>query len=236
MQVYKIALMGAMNAVILCDVIRSRDHAGFKDLRDATMQRLSSLHLANGWIRMPYAITAWDEFQGLLAGVSFVPRVMWSVIKEFQPLRLRIGVGIGNADIDLTSPAPLNEAATGEAFFRARGALDLTKKGRDPRYDASLHATTGDRVTDLSLNTTLHLLDALIARVTPSQWEAIQAYERLGAQDLVARQLGKAESTVSRALKRAHYWQIVEAVEAMVDLLEIRFDARQNTDPGDCTS
>jgi hypothetical protein len=209
-------------------VIRSRDQPGFKELRDATLDRLSSAHLARGWIPVPYAVTAWDEFQGLILEVGLAPRVMWSVLEEFQPLRLRIGLGVGTADFDRTSDAPLNQVATGEAFHRARRALDLVKKGSDSRFNAALQAITGDRSIDLYLNTVLHLLDALVARTTPSQWQAIVEYGRLGTQERVAQKLDKAESTISRALKRAYYWQMAEAIDALVELLTARFGAPQN--------
>jgi hypothetical protein len=226
--------MNAITAVVICDVMNSRDVAMFKDARDSRLDALSKAHRAAGWIVAPYAVTAWDEFQGLTTGVAVAPRVMWSLVTAFHPLHLRIGIGIGAVETELVDDAPLNEAATGEAFFRARAALDLVKRGRDPRYDPSSQAASGDRSVDLFLNTTLHLTDALVARTTPSQWEVILEYERLGRQDRVAARLGKAESTVSRALKRAYYWQMVEAVTSMSEYLELRFPAPDDARAEDC--
>ena len=218
----------------MCDVMNSRDVARFKDVRDSKLDALSESHLAAGWIAAPYAVTAWDEFQGLTAGVGVAPRIMWSLTTAFYPLHLRIGIGIGAVETELADDAPLNQAATGEAFFRARAALDLVKRGRDPRYDPSSQAVSGDRSVDLFLNTTLHLSDALVARATPSQWEIILEYERVGRQDRVAAKLGKAESTVSRALKRAYYWQMIEAVTSMSEYLGLRFPARSDARAEDC--
>lgn len=225
--------MSAIAAVILCDVMDSRAVPRFKEARDETLGRLSRAHRAEGWIEVPYAVTAWDEFQGLVGEIGVVPRAMWSLITAFHPMQLRIGLGIGTVEAELGGAAPLNEAATGEAFFRAREALDRVKDARDPRYDPTAQASAGDRSLDLFLNTTLHLLSTLVGRATTSQWEIMLAYERAGRQDRVAEALGKAESTVSRALKRAYYWQMIEAVDAMSEFLALRFPAGGGKRPGD---
>ncbi len=230
-----IAHMDAIHAAILCDVISSRHQSDFRRVRDTTLDELSVRHLAEGWIRFPYAVTAWDEFQVLTHEMRAVPRIIWSLITEFHPLHLRIGVGIGSVEVDLDNDAPLNKAATGEAFFRARNALKSSKKGKDHKYEPSSQAVTGNRSVDLFMNTTLHLLDTLVARATPSQWGVILEYEELGQQDRVAEKLGKADSTVSRSLKRSNYWQMIEAVEAMAEFLGMQFPAQQNAISGECT-
>ena len=227
--------MGAIYAVILCDVVASREHSKFRHVRDSSLKRLSSRHLNDGWIRAPYAVTAWDEFQVLLQEVFFLPNVFWSLVKEFYPLRLRVGIGVGDVEIDLGSVTPLNESATGEAFIRARNALDTIKKRKDQKYHPSSQACTGDRMTDLFTNTSLHLLDALTARATSSQWEIILEYEKLGQQDLVAENLGKADSTISRSLKRSYYTQMAEAIDAMTEYLQLRYPAQQGAKMRNCT-
>jgi hypothetical protein len=227
--------MDAIHAAILCDVIGSRRQPDFRRVRDETLEELSARHLDEGWISFPYAVTAWDEFQGLIHEIRDVPRVIWSLITTFHPLHLRVGVGIGSVEIDIDSNAPLNKAATGEAFFRARNALKISKKGKDHKHEPSSQVETGNRSADLFLNTTLHLLDTLVSKATPSQWEVILEYEKLGQQDLVAEKLGKADSTVSRSLRRSNYWQMIEAVEAMTEYLGMEFPAQQSAISGDCT-
>lgn len=218
--------------MLICDVMDSREVPAFKETRDTTLQGLSEAHRAQGWIAAPYAVTAWDEFQGLAAEVRAAPRAMWSLITAFYPMHLRIGIGIGPVEAELAGGAPLNEAATGEAFFRARAALDRVTGGRDPRYDPTAQAAAGDREVELFLNTTLHLLGTLVARATPSQWRVVLEFERAGRQDRVAEALGKAESTVSRALKRAYYWQMIGAVESMSEYLGLRYPAAADERPG----
>jgi hypothetical protein len=227
--------MDAIHAAILCDVVGSRHQSDFGRVRDTTLEGLSVRHLAEGWIRFPYAVTAWDEFQVLTHEIRAVPKIIWSLITEFHPLHLRIGVGIGSVEVDFDNDAPLNKAATGEAFFRARNALKSSKKGKDKKYEPSSQADTGNRSVDLFLNTTLHLLDTLVSRATPSQWEVILEYEKLGQQDRVAEKLGKADSTVSRSLRRSHYWQMMEAIDAMTEFLEMQFPAQRSAVSGDCT-
>lgn len=225
--------MSAITAVILCDVMDSRAVPRFKDARDAILSRLSRAHQAEGWIVAPYAVTAWDEFQGLTAEVGAAPRAMWSLLTAFRPMQLRVGIGIGQVEAELAGDAPLNEAATGEAFYRAREALDRVRDARDPRFDPTARAVTDDREADLFLNTTLRFLSTLVARATPSQWEILLEFEQAGRQDRVAEAIGKAESTVSRALKRAYYWQMKEAVDAMSEYLGLRFRAAGGDGAGD---
>ena len=55
------------------------------------------------------------------------------------------------------------------------------------------------------------LHDTLLMQVTPSQWRTIDAYIETGKQDQAADKLGLSASTVSRNLRRAHYWQMMEA-------------------------
>jgi len=71
-------------------------------------------------------------------------------------------------------------------------------------------------------------------KATPSQWEITLEFEKLGQQDRVAEKLGKADSTVSRSLRRSHYRQIIEAIDAMSEFLGMEFPARKNAISGEC--
>ena len=220
MQSGKIASVGTFVGVILADVVRSRSRDDFRVLRDTALNELSERHLDRRWIETRYAVTAWDEFQVVLRAPRHAADVLWSIRLAFHPLRVRIGIGFGIAEVSRTDPTPINVSATGDAFVRARRALQSIHNGKDTRFEPITHADTGDAETDLTVNTVLHLLDLVVDRVTPSQWEAILAYERLGRQDRVAEFLGKDESTISRALKRAAYWYIRESHVALGSVLD----------------
>ena len=71
---------------------------------------------------------------------------------------------------------------------------------------------SGDRVLDLATNTIYRLQDTLVGDVSPKQWETINWLIRTGSQELAAKKLGVNVSTVSRTLRRAHYWQIEETL------------------------
>src|SRR6202451_3067244 len=54
-------------AVITCDIVGSRHIEEFRRRRDQKLHHISKLHVAKKWILSEYAITAWDEFEGILS-------------------------------------------------------------------------------------------------------------------------------------------------------------------------
>ena len=67
---------------------------------------------------------------------------------------------------------------------------------------------SGDRSLDLATNAIYRLQDILIGELSPTQWRTIHSLPRTGSQEKAARKLRVNISTVSRALRRAHHWQI----------------------------
>jgi len=206
--------------VILADVVGSSDVPDFRTVRDRTLREASAAHLAAGWTDRPYAITAWDEFQGIVASASATPRAVWSLRRRLHPLLLRVGIGVGPVERSEAGDRPVNVDATGDAFVRAREALEEVGRRRDPRFEPLSEIRTGDRDDDRVANAIAHLVDLLTARITDGQWRTIEAVERHGRQDRAAAELGRNESTVSRALKRASYSHILDAMDALGTVIE----------------
>src|SRR5271156_4417217 len=80
--------------VLIADVIGSR---GRKDLRAVLAKRLevaSRAHLKR-YIRLPYAITAGDEFQSIIAEKANIPELIFDLRVRMRPLALRIAIGFG---------------------------------------------------------------------------------------------------------------------------------------------
>jgi hypothetical protein len=181
---------------------------------------LSELHRSKGFILSPYAVTAWDEFEVVVAKPEFAPAVILDLRRTFYPMDLRIAVGIGPATG--VHKVPVNVHGGGMAFERAREAAELLKRG-NPRYRALTAFDSGDEVFDTIANTIYRLQDSLLQKTTARQWEAINTIFETGRLDQAARRLKRDVSTVSRNLKRGYYWQLIETAEAMGKVIAAYF-------------
>jgi hypothetical protein len=200
-----------MNAsfVIIGDVQDSRAVVDFPRHRNRVLARLSKTHRAQGWVDSAYAVTAWDEFQALLIRPEKLPWMIWDIYRVFQPMALTIGVGGGAVErVPGRRRGPINETATGEAFILARQALEAVATPRRGTGHARLAVSCPQAALSHALNAALRLVDVLVAEITETQWRVIDSYEELGRQDRVADALDRNESTISRSLAAARYWDL----------------------------
>ncbi len=208
-------------AVITADVIGSRRIEGFRRKRDQKLRPLSRIHVREKLILSDYAVTAWDEFQAILRNPSMAPRVVLDLRRRFYPMQLWIAVGIGR--VSEPHKKPVNLFAGGEAFERARMAADqlkTDKTGKDHRLTSFI---SGDAMFDLTANTIYRLHDTLLRGVSAKQWETVLAQVSTGSQELAAKKLQVNISTVSRNLRRAHFWETEETCQAMESIIQNHF-------------
>jgi hypothetical protein len=213
-------LKNACYSVITADVVGSSAIASLTHKLGGELRNLSQLHLAQKLILSPYAVTAGDEFQAVLAKPAFTPQAILDLRRFFYPIELRIAIGIGKATG--VHKKPVNRYGGGEAFHRARRAAERLKAGY-PKYRLLTVFDSGNELFDTIANTIYRLQDSLTQRTTSSQWAAINARLATGRQDKTARRLKLDISTVSRNLKRGYYWQLVETAEAMERILGAYF-------------
>lgn len=207
-------------SVITADVVDSRLVDAFLEKRDAKLAAVTSLHTESGLTLTPYTITAWDEFQVVLTKPEFTPRAILDLRRIFFPMELWIAVGIGSATgLDL---APINVNAGGEAFERARTAADRLKTA-SPKSRTLTSFESGNEVFDVIANTMYELHDALLEGRTEKQWEAVNMQLEAGRQGLAADRLDRDASTISRNLKRAYHWQLLDTVNAMEKIISAYF-------------
>lgn len=207
------------SCAILVDVVDSRRIQGFVEQRDQLINTLSCRHRQRGWISMDYAVTAWDEFQGLIDEPAALPWVLWDLWLQTTPMKLRIGLGGGDVESHGNRERALNEAVTGEAFFLAREALDLAHGRHRASALSGVVLRWNNEVIESAGNGMLRLIDGLVGRLSKTQWRVISEYERLRKQVDVAVKLGKSESTISRSLASAQYWQIHASLEDLERVL-----------------
>jgi len=199
-------------AVITADVVSSRAVSDFETLRDLKLQDLSKRHKREQRIISPYTVTAWDEFQVILRSADQLPQVLFDLRRFFAPVKLWIAVGFGTvANVDRR---PINRYAGGEAFERARIAADELKLSRS-KYRTMTQFNTGIPLLDHVANSICHLQDTLMEGLSDKQWKAINA--QLGS-DMLSETAGRLNidiSTLSRTLRRGHFWQFEETMKSM---------------------
>jgi len=205
--------------VIVSDVIAS---SRTKDLRSVLSRKLriaTIAHLEEKRIRLPYAVTAGDEFQTVAADLCQIPGLLFDLRRRMRPLELRMGIGIGLIPGRLREP--VNQLG-GQAFEFARMAIEEVKQGR-------AHSGTNTRFHseneqfDLVANLIYNLHDALVGNPSEKQWETIDAYLAKGRVDLAARVLKINASTASRNLQRSHLWEALETMETMKKIIASSF-------------
>ncbi|MEX2494895.1 MAG: hypothetical protein WD448_02335 [Woeseia sp.] len=209
---------GREGAVLLIDVAGSSSLLKFRQGRDRKIRELSKRHRASRWTALDYAVTAWDEFQSVSWQFEQLPHILLDIRQIFAPWEVYVAVGCGRI-AGWRSKRPVNEALSGEGFERARVAMNELKAGRGDKYRKLSRFRSEDKHRDQLLNLIYGLHDSLVQQVTDRQWETIRATFELANQEDVAARLGVQPSTVTRNLKRGHYWQMRETASLASALL-----------------
>jgi hypothetical protein len=204
-------------AVLIADVVGSSSQRKFRPLLAKRLESAKRAHLRTKSIRLPYAVTAGDEFQTILSPTANIPELIFDLRMKMRPLRLRIGIGFGGLS-DRIHP-PVN-AMGGEAFQRARQALDSIKAGSS-KFDVLTAFRSEKEIFDSTANLIYVLHDTLLLAITDKQWNTIQAFRDKRSLARAAGVLRLDVSTVSRNLKRSYFWQIEKTIEGMNRLIQV---------------
>lgn len=153
---------------------------------------------------VPFTVSRGDEVQGIMAGWLTAPQLVRMLRWRCQPHELRVGIGIGYYDGNMEAdPWKLS----GPAFYRARQALDSIAASKEP----ATRMVTGEEGVDTLINSVWLLLDTLIGRWTPGQWEAVMTYEQERTYAASAKVLGVAAQNVQKRTKAAHWHSVRQA-------------------------
>jgi hypothetical protein len=117
----------SLHGVLIADVVASRSTADLRSSLNEKLRIASIAQLDEQLIRVPYAVTAGDEFQVVAARLERIPRLILDLRRRLVPFQLRIGVGIGVVEGQIRRP--VNRIA-GEAFENARKAIVEIKAQR----------------------------------------------------------------------------------------------------------
>jgi hypothetical protein len=207
-------------AVLIADVIGSSKRQDLRALLGQRLAAASRAHVEAKFTRLPYSITAGDEFQTIVSSYAEIPELIIDLRARLRPLRLRVGIGFGKVPGRIQSPV---NRLGGEAFQYARKALEGTKGGAGNKFEVLTAFASQDAVFDSIANLIYALHDTLVLRITKKQWETIEVFRQQGRLENTAKALRLDDSTVSRNLKRGYFWQLQQTVAGMKILLEDRF-------------
>jgi len=207
-------------AVLIADVVASSAQANVRTLLGKKLDAVSENHLQRKLIRLPYAVTAGDEFQTITEALPSLSSLLLDLRAALQPFSLRVGVGIGSV-ADRIQP-PVNRL-TGEAFQFARHAIDNVKAKGLFKFDVLTAFASNNEPFNQTINLLYGLHDTLVLQTTAKQWQAIRQFLDQQSVEQSAKRLKLDVSTVSRTLKRGHYWQLAETAKVAGALIERTF-------------
>jgi hypothetical protein len=205
--------------VLIADVVASRSTLDLRSSLNEKLRIASIAQLEEKLIRVPYAVTAGDEFQVVAARLERIPKLILDLRRRMLPFRLRIGIGIGTVEGQIRKP--VNRVA-GEAFENARKAIIEIKTTR--KYPTLTLFHTDRESFDRVANLIYGLHDTLLRRTTTKQWETIAVYLIKNRVDYTAKALEIDRSTASRNLKRGFFWQMEDTVLVVEQFISESFN------------
>jgi hypothetical protein len=199
-------------ACLTSDIVASRalpDRAAVQARVEGALADANARFAAE--LRVPFAITVGDEWQGLLGDPAAALEVAFHIADLLHPIAIASGIGIGEIATGLRERTALMD---GPCFHRARAGLDDARKIRG---SATVVRSEAERL-DVPANAILRLLHAISERWTPRQLETVRAYQRHATEAAAASSLGVSQPTVHQSLDRSLAKPYLEARTALVKL------------------
>ena len=203
--------------VFIADLVSSRsipaaDRASVDRALTRAIDR--TLHLHREHFRLGAQMLKGDELQAVLRpdapALSILTYLRAQLAgREGWVMRLRVGLGAGRIT-RLSPKGPF--ASEGEAFHRARAAIDGLKVGRVVRLTGWV---TGDAHFNRWAGSMLPLLDAIMNRWTPAQWEAVAGRLETRGMDDIGRRSGVTFQSVSKRLRAASWNEALGAIRLL---------------------
>lgn len=164
--------------------------------------------------RMAPEVLRGDELQAVLrpdAPALMVLTYLRAQIALGAGRGIALRAGLGRGTIQRLSPrGPFS--SDGEAFHRARAALESAKRSGGARLTGWV---TGDPSVDRLASVTLALTDSFATRWTGPQWEAIAGRLEGKGLDAIARERQVSFQSVSKRLRAASWSEVQQASELL---------------------
>jgi hypothetical protein len=199
-------------AVITGDVIDSKKHP---DCLETLKEKIALVKTPG--LYTPFRSSRGDEMQAVCDNLSQLPVIIRNLRYNCRPLYIRLGIGIG----PINNPQPDQNSwdMNGPAFVMARRSLDSVKKSKVPETVLASEDPFFDRMFNLAYS----LIDTIMNGWTPSQWEAVQAYEIDRTYVKAAGALKIAWQNVQKRCQAAKWDVIKKAEQDLAVLFEERF-------------
>lgn len=208
---------------IIADIIDSKKIKNRKQFQrkfQAILKEINKDYAEN--IASQFTIRSGDEFQALLKDRETLIEIISKIEFAIYPVQLRFGIGIGEIATDID---PKNSfLVDGTAYHRARAMLEQLVKNENQyaKRESNLMIASADsnHEIDQLMNAIFSLRYILKKQWTDRQHEVINSYLLNDEnQYKTAESLGISQSSVSRALKAAHFTSYQLALEALHSFL-----------------
>ncbi len=200
-----------MAVALICDVQGSRKIENWGEVYSEIGRVIGELNRVHEKdFLIPLEFTVGDEFQGVLKTPENTYEVI-KFLKIFMPVRFYCGVGIGEVEIPQS-----RGAMRGEAFYRARDALEICKKEK-----RAVYLISGENLIDVPANAILFLIQTIEAGWSIRQREVV-TYYRLNpglTYEKIGEHFGVTRQTIMKILKAAKFKAVREGEEAINRLL-----------------
>lgn len=203
---------GPVFHALIGDMVGSREIEDRGAVQRRLIESLRALNDSHGSaVAVPLRLTSGDELQGLFVAPGAVVDVVSHIADELHPVTFAWGVGVGGISTELTDDIAMVD---GPCLHRARRALEEAQRARNWIGVEGLPALEREVLSAL-----LNLIGALRSEWTETELRYIRE-ARIHSQREVAHSFDVNQSTVSRALARAHFRTVVAGEEAARSLLE----------------
>ncbi|HBI93988.1 MAG TPA: hypothetical protein DDY58_17055 [Terrisporobacter glycolicus] len=231
--------MDYLCAVITADVINSKnsnkDILKFLELKNIyynedevlniflteQAQKITISLQSKNLISTDVSISRGDEIQVFCSDLINIIEVIRQLRYYFRPLKIRIGVGIGGIN---TEKSDNSWNMDGEAFFKAREALDKVKIQDKKRMT---YICSPNEQFDIISNSIYMLMDSIINEWSDSKWESVNAYEVYENYEKAGNSIGKSRQSISNNCKTAHFEKIKQAEEDLKRIIDLYFKNKE---------
>ncbi|WP_419727116.1 SatD family protein [Terrisporobacter petrolearius] len=184
-------------------------------------QKITMSLQSKNLISTDVSISRGDEIQVFCSDIINIIEVIRQLRYYFRPLKIRIGVGIGGIN---TEKSDNSWNMDGEAFFKAREALDKVKIQDKKRMT---YICSPNEQFDIISNSIYMLIDSLINEWSDSKWESVNAYEVYENYEKAGISIGKSRQSISNNCKTAHFEKIKQAEEDLKRIIDLYFKNKE---------
>lgn len=215
----RLGLAATSGAVVIGDVVRSRDHADRSALQDR-VRRVLAAHTTSPLLIQRLEPTVGDEFQGATGGSVDAVRLCLDLRLDLLPqVDVRFGIGIGALTVFDENRAPLSQ--DGPAWWAARSAIETTRRMAARNRSSRTWIETADQEPTAAhreaalIRALLLLQDHLLAAMSPLQLAVLRGSLAGARQSAIAESQGVTQSAVSQALSSSGGKAIRQALDQL---------------------